>query len=115
ASEVAPAQALLGEFGKPTLDQVKPRRTGGSVRNMKARMFRQPLRNIVMLMSTVIVHDQMQVQAMWNLAIKLAQKLQVFLMAMTRHTLADDRAIEHIQRCKQSRGTVPFVVVRESA
>ena len=57
----------------------------------------------------------MQVQAVWNLAIKLAQKLQIFLMAMTRHTLANDRAIEHIQSRKQSRRTVPFVVVREGA
>ena len=57
ASEVAPSQALLGEFGKPTLHQVKPGRTGWSVMNMKALMFRQPLRNIVMLMGAVIVHN----------------------------------------------------------
>jgi hypothetical protein len=71
-SEVAPAQALLGEFSKPTLDQVKPERTGGRVMNMKALMFRQSLRNVVMFMSAVIVHDQMQVQAGRHLAIELA-------------------------------------------
>src|SRR5207247_8837733 len=94
ASEVAASQALLSEFAKPALDQVKPGRTGGCVMNMKARVFRQPLRHLVMFMGAVIIHDQMQIQALGNLSIKLAQKLHIFLMSMTRHTLADDRAVE---------------------
>lgn len=46
---------------------------------------------------------------------ELAQKLQIFLMVMARHTLANDREIEYIQSGKQSGGAVPFVVVREGA
>jgi len=50
---------------------------------MKARMFGQPLGDVVMLMGAVIVHNQVQVQATGDLSIKLAQKLQIFLMSMT--------------------------------
>ena len=57
--EVAASQSLLGEFAKPALHQVEPGRTGGGVMNMKASMFRQPLRNVVMLTGAVIVDDQM--------------------------------------------------------
>ena len=53
---------------------------------MKARMLDQPLGNVVMLMGAVIVQYQMQVQAAGDLSIKLAEKFQIFLMSMTRHT-----------------------------
>lgn len=33
-------------------------------------------------------------------------------MAMSRHAIANDRAIEHVQRGKQGRCAIPFVVVR---
>ncbi len=75
AREVAPTQSSLSEFPKPTLHQIKPGRAGRRVVNMKASMFRQPLRNVVMFMGAVVVNDQMQVQAVGHLAIKLSEKL----------------------------------------
>ena len=62
-------------------------------------------------MGAVIVDDQMQGQPRRSLAIKLAQKFQIFLMAMARHTLTDDRAVQNIERGKQRRRTVPFIVM----
>src|SRR6266540_1201117 len=115
ASKVAPPQALLGEFTKPTLHQVKPGRTGGSVVHMKARMLDQPLGDIVMFMGAVIIHYQMQVQATGDLSIKFAQELQIFLMSMTRHALTDYRAVQNVEGGKESRGAVQLIVVGHGA
>src|SRR6266446_770940 len=114
-NKVAAPQALLSEFAKPTLDQVKPRGTGGGVMHMKARMLDQPLGNVVMLMGAVIVQYQVQVQTAGDLSIKLAQELQIFLMSMTRHTRTDHGAVQHVESGKESRRAVPLIVVRHGA
>src|SRR6266545_4889147 len=68
-----------------------------------------------MFMGTVVVYHQMQVQAMGKLSIKLAEKLDIFLMSMTRHTLADDGAVQHIEGGKQGCRAVSFVVMGHGA
>jgi len=50
SGKVAPTNALLSKFTKPTLDQIEPGRAGRCVMNMKARMLRQPGGDIVMFM-----------------------------------------------------------------
>src|SRR6267154_5764231 len=82
---------------------------------MKARMLDQPLGDVVMLMGAVIVQYQMQVQAAGDLSIKLAKKLQIFLMSMTRHTRPDHGAVQNVEGGKESRGAVSFIVMRHGA
>src|SRR2546421_9422834 len=57
----------------------------------------------------------MQVQAAGDLSIKLAEKFQIFLMSMTRHTRTDYGAVQNVESGKESRRAVTLIVVRHSA
>src|SRR5258706_6658179 len=83
--------------------------------HMEARMLDQPLGDVVMLMGAVIVQYQVQVQAAGDLSVKLAEKLQIFLMSMTRHTRTDHGAVQNIESGKKSRRAVAFIVMRHGA
>src|SRR5712692_4598255 len=65
-----------------------------------------------MLVSTVVVEDEMQVQTCWELSIQSPQERQELLIAMTRHAIGDDGSFQYIQRSEQGRGSMPFVVMR---
>ena len=65
-----------------------------------------------MLVRRIIVDDQMQLPPGWGLAIDLVEKADEFLMPVARHALADDPALQHVERGEQGRRAVPLVVVR---
>jgi hypothetical protein len=48
----------------------------------------------------------------WGLAVDLVEEADEFLMPVAAHTLSDDPALQHVERGKQCRGTIPLVVVR---
>src|SRR5271165_218780 len=56
------ADSFARNFTKPALDQIEPGRTGGSKMQMKARVFFQPLMDIVMVVGSIVVQDQVQIQ-----------------------------------------------------
>ena len=47
-----------------------------------------------------------------GLAVDLVEEADEFLMPMARHALADDLAVEHVERGEQRRCAVPLVVMR---
>ena len=61
----ATSQLLVGECGKPSLDQVEP--TGRSRRKVqvKARPFHRPIANQLGFVRAVVIQDQMYVQ-LWR-------------------------------------------------
>ena len=61
--------ALVGEIAKPTFDHVKPRTASRHKMQMESGMAFEPRFDFGMLMSGVIVHDQMQVQVRRSLLI----------------------------------------------
>ena len=65
-----------------------------------------------MLVSTVVVENEMQVQTCRELSIQSPQERQELLIAMTRHAIGDDGSFQYIQCSEQRRGSMPFVVVR---
>jgi len=72
-----------------------------------------PLRpgfNAWMFVGTVIVHDQMQIQASRSFAIYFLEETDKFLMSMTRHAISDRFAVEHTEGCKQGGRTIALVV-----
>src|ERR1700687_3192043 len=72
AVEAAPANGLRGDQAEPALDQVEPRGAGRGEVQMEARVRGQPLFDRGMLVGSVVVADQMQLQ----LGIALGQRLQ---------------------------------------
>ena len=68
---------------------------------MEAGVFCQPFLDLGMLVRGVVVDDQVQIQRFWRLPVELAQETEEFLMPVAFLALADDRAVEHIQRREQ--------------
>lgn len=71
----------------------------------------KPVVDFGVLMSSVVIHDDVQIQIGGRLLIHTLQELQEFLMAMARHTVGDNGSLENIESGKQRRCTVAFVVV----
>ena len=77
---------------------------------MKTGVFFKPMFDVGMRMRAVVVQDQMKIQPAWRLAVEVAHKLQEFLVPMTRITGADNRPLQHVERCKQRCRPVTLVV-----
>ena len=75
----------------------------------------QPGADLGMLVRRVVVDDQMQLHSGRGLAVDLVEEADEFLMPMARHALADDLALQHVERGEQCRCAVALVVVAPSA
>ena len=80
---------------------------------VKARMAGEPRSDFGMLVSRVVVGDQVQFKIGRHISIEMFQKAQEFLVAMARLALGDDPAVDDVQ-CREERGSaVTIVIVRE--
>ena len=68
-----------------------------------------------MLVGSIVVHDQMQIQGLRSLGIDGFQEPNELLMTMSRHAVSDDSAVEGDQSREQRRRTVPFVIMGQGA
>ena len=60
----------------------------------------------------VVIDDEMQLFVRGQLSMEPLQEPKKLLRPMARHTLGNDRSIEHVQRGEERGGSVPLVVVR---
>src|SRR5689334_1937396 len=65
-----------------------------------------------MLVSSVVIENQMNLPIYGNRFIDLIQETQKLLMPMARLALRDNRSFENIERCKKRGGSMPPVVMR---
>jgi hypothetical protein len=79
---------------------------------LETRMTPNPGFHARMFGGPVIIHDQMQIEPGRRFAVNLREETDELLMPVTRHTVADDCAIEHAQRGEQRGRTVALVIVR---
>src|SRR6185437_9952019 len=114
AVEGAAPDFLLGDEPEPALDLVEPAGVSGRVMNVVARMTGHPGLDLGMLVSAVVIGDEVDVQTRRNIAVEMVEKRQEFLMAMARLALSDHFAIEHVERGEQRRGAVAIIIVRYS-
>src|SRR5437868_5854630 len=75
----------------------------------------EPVLYLWRAMGAVIVHHQMQRHFAGELTIDTAEEAQKLLVTVTLIAIADDFAGEYIERRKQSRRAVSFVVVSHGA
>src|SRR4030042_477709 len=65
-----------------------------------------------MIVSAIVIKNEMEIQLPRSFTIDLAQKLQKLLIAMKRITGTDNGTFENIQRCKEAGGPVTFIIMR---
>jgi len=111
-AERTAANRLLGDKREPALDLVEPARVGGREVKVKARMAGEPPFDLGMLMSRIVVGDQVQFKVGRDVSIEMFQKAQELLMAMARLTLGDDPAVDYVERREERGGAVAIVIVR---
>ena len=112
ALERAATDALVSNLSEPAFDKVQPGARCRDEVQMEPWVSSEPGFYTGMLVSAVIVHDQVQVDTGRSLAVHYFKKADEFLVTMARHTVADHLAVEHAQ-CRKQRGcTMAFIVVR---
>src|SRR5215467_9384624 len=95
--ERASANPLACEFGEPTLNQIRPTTTGGNKVSHEAPVPSKPLLHFGCVVSSIIVHDQMQRRFADEFLIDLAQELKEFLMTMTLVAIGYHLALHKFQ------------------
>ena len=75
-------------------------------------MLSEPGADICMLVGSVIVHDQVQVQIWRGLAVDPIEKSDELLVSMAAHALADYLPVQYVECREEGRGAVALVVVR---
>ena len=113
--ETAATDTLDGELSEPSLNHGHPRTRRWNEVQLEPRMSLQPAFHTGVFVGAIVVHDQMHRKLGQRVGIDLLEEPNELLVPMTRHAVADDRAIEHAQGCEQRGGAVALVVVRHGA
>ena len=82
---------------------------------MESRMATDPRFHPRMFVCAIIVHDQMEIEAVWRFGVDFLQEPNELLVPVARHAVADHFAVEHAQGRKQCRGAIAFVIVRHGS
>jgi len=115
AAEDPTANAPRCEVAEPAFDQVEPGTRRRDEVQVEPRMPAHPPMHGGMLVSRVIIQDQMQVERSRCLGIDLLQEPEKLVMPMAWPAVADDRAVEQTQSREERRGAVAFVIMGHRA
>ncbi len=110
--KAAAADAFVGQLAEPPLDQVQPGTRCRDKVQMKSRMPPEPGFHAGMLVSPIVVHDQVQIELERDFGIEFLEEADEFLVPMPWHAVTDDFPIEQAQGCEQGGRAVASVVVR---
>lgn len=80
--------------------------------HVEALVLFQPRLHFWVLVSGVVVDDQMQLKMLGRFSIDLLEKVQPLLMSVLVLNAADQAALEIVQRGEQRDGAVAYVIVR---
>ncbi len=113
APKDTPPQAVDRKIPEETFDHVKPGSTGRSEVKMESGIALLPGFDFRMLMSGVIIADDMDLLVGRRRFRNQIEKSNPFLMAVLWHAGSHDAAIGRIHRRKERGGPVAFIVVSE--
>src|SRR5215212_4645284 len=104
-------QSTSAELGEESLDGVEPGARSWREVEDETRMAIEPGADVGMLVDGIVVENDVDDLTDRHLRLDGVQKSNEFLMTMTLHVAADDRAVEDVECGEQRRCAVPFVVV----
>ena len=108
--ENAAFEAAVGQPGEETLDGIEPgRRCRGEMED-ETRMTRQPLDDLGMLVSGVIVEDDVDDLTGRNLGLDHIQESDELMVPMPLHALSDDRTVENIKSGEKRGGAIALII-----
>src|SRR4051794_19432397 len=96
----AAPQLLAGEFSKPAFDLVDPRGRRWREMHIIVRPARQPRPDYRRFMGSVVVHDDVDVEAVGDLSVDLLEEVQKFGRTVPLVAFADDKAGGDVERGK---------------
>src|SRR5438552_2546581 len=109
------ASDAIGSYAaEEALDLVEPRRRCRGEVHVETRVPLEPRLHLGVLVCSVVVGDQVQVQPLWGVAVDGAQEFKPFLVAVALHALPDNVAGGDIKGGEQRRYSIAFVVVGHS-
>jgi len=111
APESSPSNHLLSDQVEPDLHLVKPGGIGRRQMDVKARMQGQPALHPGMLMSGVVVDNQMDIETFRNVGIDLFEEVEIVLVTMAPLAPSDDSALGDVKSGVEGQGSVPDIVV----
>jgi len=111
--EHAAFDRVVAQVAEESLDHVQPGSAGRREVHMEPRVPLEPGLDLRVLVSGVVVDDQMQIELGRGFAFDLAQELQPLLVPMPRQALADHGTVQRIEGRKQRGRSVALVVMRE--
>ena len=110
-SKDAAANALVGDLGEPAFDQIQPRSVSGGEVDMEARSFGKPVPDGRCLVSSVVVHHDMNIEFGGHVRFNGVEKSAELLRAMAAMQLPDYPTSLQLQCGEQRSGAVAFVIV----
>ena len=113
APECASANGLLGNDVEPDLNLVKPGSVGRRQMDMETRVQGQPSLHPGMLVSGIVIDDQMNLQILRDIRIDMLQEVEVVLMAVPLLAFCEDLARGDIERGKERQGAVADIVMSD--
>ena len=99
------------QLGEEALNGVEPGGGGRGEVEMKALVSPEPGAELGMLVCGVIVEDQMHRALGRGFGIDLVEEADELLMPVAAHALADDLAVEHVERGEQGGCPVPLIIM----
>ena len=114
-AEDTAADSFVGKIPKESFDHIEPGSAGGSEVNVESSVTKKPALHFWVFVCGIVIGDQMDCFFLGSALIDQAEKLQSFLMSMPVFTKADDRTDYGVHCRKQSRRSIPLIVVRHGA
>ena len=114
AREAAAPDRSLSDDPKPSLHLIEPGGVSGRVVDVEPWPLRQPGADFGMLVSTVVVDDQVHVKLGRDFTINPPEETQELLVPMPGFALSDHRTGGHVQGSKKRGGAVADVIVGDT-
>jgi len=112
AAQGAAPNAFPGDLGKPAFDLIEPRRTGGRKVQRITRSPGQSLLHLWMLVGSVVIEHQMDVQSRINGLINATEEAQELLVRVAGMALGNNGPLKHVERREQRSRSMTLLVVR---